>query len=135
MLYAATLELVDGDTRLVLDVDALVASATESHVAFAPFRKRTVEFRGHDFEAFLQQYLKHKVSRVNVTAVDGYQVSLSGIEGQTWMLVTHEDGKPLELRTHGPLRLIQTNIGDRDPNNMSLFDDWIWMIERIEVVD
>ncbi|NVK01736.1 MAG: hypothetical protein HWE12_09355, partial [Oceanospirillaceae bacterium] len=117
------------------DVEALVASATESHTAFAPFRKRIVEFRGHDFEAFLQANLGRNVSQVKITAVDGYQVSLNDIEGRGWMLVTHEDGQPLELRTHGPLRLIQTDIGRRDPKNMSLFDDWIWMIERIEAVD
>jgi len=43
-------------------------------------------------------------------------------------------GKPLTLRLHGPLRIIERDYGSRDPENLRNFNNWLWMLDRIEVL-
>lgn len=132
---ASDLDIVDGDKTLSFTLATLYAEADMSTSLYAPFRKQNVEFRGFDFQKFLRDRVGKDVQTVRITAADGYEVNLGQLDTGTWMLVTHENGEPLTLKNLGPLRLIETDIGDRDPENMSLFDDWIWMLRKIEVVN
>ena len=132
---ATDLEIVDGEKVYSYQLANLYTEARDTARLYAPFRKQNVEFRGFDFERFLRDRVGRDVQSVRITAADGYEVNMAQLRGGTWMLVTHENGEPLTLKNLGPLRLIQTDIGDRDPENMSLFDDWIWMVKKIEVVN
>lgn len=132
---AGDLDLLRGDQLKSLSFAELREGATEQSEGFDPFRKRNVVYRGYNFNAFLQREFGGLVDHIRVTAQDGYQIELKSLTRSDWVLVTHEDGEPLSIRSHGPLRLVQTDLQGRDPHNMSLYDDWIWMIRRIEVLD
>lgn len=132
---AADLEIVDGEKAYSYQLASLYAEAQDTARLYAPFRKQNVNFRGFDFEQFLRDKVGRDVRSVRITAADGYEVTMAELSGGNWMLVTHENDEPLTLKSLGPLRLIQTEIDGRDPENMSLFDDWIWMVKKIEVVN
>ncbi|NOI65502.1 hypothetical protein F0227_04625 [Vibrio sp. 99-8-1] len=85
-------------------------------------------------ESLIKQYLLINPQSIKLVAVDNYSVTMNNWQERHWLLVTKEDGKPITLRQHGPIRLIEVEYGDRDPANLRNFNDWIWMIKRIEVI-
>ncbi|PAU79572.1 hypothetical protein CK498_03390 [Halomonas salipaludis] len=70
--------------------------------------------------------------QLTFTAWDDYVVTLGGWDDPNWILVTHQDGEPLGVRERGPVRLVERDYGDRDPDSLRNFNDWVWMIREIE---
>ena len=131
---ADTLTLIEGGRTVNLDLDEIRSGANEEITLFAPFRRKEVTFRGYYLSQFLDTRFALNASHLKITAIDGYTVDFVGWDRDDWFLVTHEDGVPLSVRDHGPLRLIEVDLNGRSPTNLSLYDDWIWMINQIEVL-
>ncbi|RCV87381.1 hypothetical protein DU505_17610 [Billgrantia montanilacus] len=90
--------------------------------------------RGLVFRDLLIQHFGGVPESLHFYAWDDYDVALGGWNDDNWILVTHQDGEPLALRDRGPVRLVERDYGDRDPANLRNFNDWVWMIKRIEAV-
>lgn len=131
--YASALTVDYGERQLELDLNDIVAGSNYSHRMYGPFRRQEVWFEGYRFKEFLEDVTGESVDTVTVHAIDGYRSQITDIQSSSWVLVTKENGHTLSIREHGPLRLIETNLGGRSAQNISLFDDWVWMIDRIVV--
>ncbi|OAZ96321.1 hypothetical protein ADS46_02775 [Halomonas sp. G11] len=88
--------------------------------------------QGMPFADFLARHFGRVPDKLRFTAWDGYEVTLGDWDDPNWYLVTIENGKPLSLRSRGPVRLVEREYGDRDVNSLREFNDWIWMIRSIE---
>lgn len=132
---AYTLTLHDGKTTMELSVEEI-----GTHVPlyrfdlYDPYQGQTVEMEGVIFRDFLAHHLGEVPPALRFTAWDDYQVTLSGWSDPNWYLITHENGAPITLRERGPLRLVERNYGDRDTGHLRDFNEWVWMIRRIEAL-
>ncbi|CUB04314.1 hypothetical protein [Marinomonas fungiae] len=133
--HVSALTLVSEDKEISLTTAQLVEQANYTHEMYGPFRRQTTLFEGFILTDFLKQQLGVNATSVRFIAFDGYDLTLNNVDQRKLMLVVKENGEVLTVRNHGPLRLIETDLGGHDPKNISLFDDWVWMIKRIEVVD
>lgn len=133
--HVSALTLLSKGQQVTLSSAELVTQANDSHEMFAPFRRQMVFFEGFLLADFLRQHLGVSVKTARFTAYDGYKLTLKNIDQRKLMLVVKENGTALTIRNHGPVRLIETDLGGRDANNLSLFDDWVWMIKQVEVLD
>lgn len=133
--HVSALTLLSKDKQVTLTSAQLAAQANYSHEMFAPFRRQTVLFEGFLLSEFLQHHLGVTAQSARFSAYDGYELTLTDIDQRKLMLVVKENGEELTVRNHGPVRLIETDLGGRNPKNISMFDDWVWMIKQIEVVD
>ena len=124
--------LNDENVRLELPVEDLRKQAKTEFTIFAPFRSSEVRMRGILLETLLEQHLSRVPDRIKLVAIDGYETTLEHWQLNHWVIVTHENGQPLSLRQQGPLRMVERDYGDRDPKNLRNFNDWIWMLQRIE---
>jgi hypothetical protein len=129
-----TLILVDNEKQIELSMESLRAEADVEFTLFAPFRGQDVRIRGLLLESFFEKHLSRVPERIRLVADDGYELPFENWKPNHWVLVTHEDGVPLTLRTQGPIRLVERNYAGRDPKSLRNFNDWIWMLKRIEVL-
>lgn len=129
-----TLVLVDNEKQIELSVESLRAEADVEFTLFAPFRGRKVRMRGILLESFFEKHLSRVPKRIRLVAYDGYELPFENWKPDHWVLVTHEDGTPLTLRRQGPLRLVEREYSGRDPKILRNFNDWVWMLKRIEVL-
>lgn len=129
------LKFVHNETELVLSNEELANNSNVTHQMFGPFRYADVVFEGYDLSKLLQHTLNVTAKSIRVSALDGYQMVLDDVDTRPLMLVVKENGKTLSIREHGPARIIEKDYGGRDWRNISLFDDWVWMIQEIEVLD
>lgn len=129
-----TLRLLTKNKESNISIESLRQQADIEFTIFAPFRGREVQIRGLLLDTFFQKYLSTVPERFTLIAHDDYTLTFENWQPNHWILVTHEDGKPLSLRQHGPLRLVERDYGKRDPKNLRNFNDWIWMLKAIEVL-
>ncbi|HKK33638.1 MAG TPA: hypothetical protein VJ934_08770 [Desulfomicrobiaceae bacterium] len=134
LAHEETLSLVNNGKAIELSVDSLRAEADLEFTLFAPFRGQDVRIRGLLLESFFEKHLSRVPERIRLVAGDGYELPFENWKPNHWVLVTHEDGVPLTLRTQGPIRLVERNYAGRDPKILRNFNDWIWMLKRIEVL-
>ncbi|TPE51583.1 hypothetical protein FJM67_09310 [Maribrevibacterium harenarium] len=132
--YSQDLIFKENNRIMVVSLEELRRLANEEVTRYAPFRRKEVTFRGYYLAQLLESRFAYNAKDLRIEAIDGYAVELKDWDRDNWFLVTHEDGEPLTLRNHGPLRLIEVDTADRSPTNLSLYDDWIWMIRSIEVL-
>lgn len=133
--HVSALTLLGKGKEITLSPSELIAQVNYTHQMYGPFRRENTLFEGYQLSEFLSQHFGEPIGSVRLTAIDGYQLTLNDIDQRRLMLVVKENGQPLSIRNHGPLRLIETDLGGRDPRNISLFDDWIWMIDQIEALN
>ena len=126
--------LVDKTTRLEIPVESVRQQADLEFIIFEPFRGRQVTIRGLFLEQLLQKHLSRVPEKIRLTAHDEYEMVFANWKSNHWVVVTHEDGKPLSLRNQGPLRLIERHYQGRDPENLRDFNDWVWMLQTIAAV-
>lgn len=120
--------------EILLSVHELREQADVEFAFYDPYLAEEVEIRGLIFRDLLTAHLGGVPETLHFYAWDEYDVALGGWNDDNWILVTHQDGEPLSLRERGPVRLVERDYGDRDPGNLRNFNDWIWMIKRIEAV-
>jgi len=82
---------------------------------------------------FLKEAGLEKLPKIQVTALDGYSVSIPREDWTRWpvLLATRRDGAPLSVRNKGPLRLIFPMALDRELSVRSMGTHWAWMIRSI----
>lgn len=129
-----SLYLVYDEKVIAIPLASLRLQSTTELEIFSPFRNKEITVHGVFLESLIKQYLLINPQSIKLVAVDNYSVTMNNWQKRHWLLVTKEDGKPITLRQHGPIRLIEVEYGDRDPANLRNFNDWIWMIKRIEVI-
>ncbi|WED22170.1 hypothetical protein L3Q72_01750 [Vibrio sp. JC009] len=136
MCYAGSepLVLIDRDTRVEVSIDELRSQADTEFTMFAPFRHREVRIKGILLEDLLSRYLSKVPERIRFTALDDYQITFDNWKKNQWVVVTHEDGKPLSVRQQGPLRVVEMDLNGKNVNNLREFNDWIWMLAKIEIL-
>jgi len=121
----------DGEDR-ALPIETLREQADETFSFYDPYLGRDVDIRGLPLGEWARASFGDRPERLTLEAVDGFEVVFDEWPGPSWVLVTHHDGEPIGLREKGPLRLVERDYGDRDLDNLRSFNEWIWMIERIE---
>ncbi|WP_391089249.1 hypothetical protein [Vibrio sp. NH-UV-68] len=132
--YAATemIELVANNEIVRISVAELREQADTEMTIYAPYRSQDVAMKGVYVEDLLAKHFPAVPNSITLTALDGYAVKLDDWLKKHWLLVTHENGQPLTLRQHGPVRLVESSYEGRDPSNLRNFNNWIWMVVRIE---
>ena len=128
------LELTDGKRKLEVPIEEVRDQAKMEFTIYAPFRGREVRMKGILLDDLLKHYLSRIPKQIKLIAIDGYEVTFADWQPDHWIVVTHEDDNPLSLRNHGPLRLVEVSLGDKNPNNLRNFNDWLWMLQRIEIL-
>ncbi|GHC35238.1 hypothetical protein [Aidingimonas halophila] len=123
----------DGEER-VIPIERLRQQADVEFSFHDPYRSREVSIRGLAFAEWVRENFDPVPERLRFAAWDDYEATLADWDDPQWVLVTHEDGRPIGLQEKGPLRLVERDYGERDPDNLRNFNDWIWMIKRIEGV-
>nr|WP_228577374.1 hypothetical protein [Halomonas sp.] len=129
-----TLQLRDGDRDITLSVEALRERADVEFRFYEPYLTEDTEMRGLVFRDLLIEHFGRVPPQLHFQAWDDYDVTLAGWDDPNWILVTHQNGEPISLRDRGPLRLVERDYGNRDPDNLRNFNDWVWMIRSIEAV-
>jgi hypothetical protein len=132
--YAAieSVEVITDKGTIQVPIETLRSESNDVIAIFAPYRGRQVEMKGIYLEDFIARYSSKEPVSVTLTALDDYQVSLENWPKKHWLLVTHEDGKPLTIRQHGPIRLVESSYEETKASNLRSFNDWIWMVTKIE---
>ena len=125
--------LIDKETQIKISVDQFRDQAKTEFTINDPFQEKEIQVKGILLETLFKQYLSYIPKRFKLIALDGYEVSFSHWQKKHWLIVTHEDGQPISLRQRGPLRLIERAPNGKNPKNLRSFNDWIWMLQRIEV--
>ncbi|CAM3345752.1 hypothetical protein [Halomonas lysinitropha] len=121
-----------GEQETRLPVAELRNRADVRFTFFDPYLAEEVEVTGLVFRELLEEQFGEVPERLAFTAWDDYEVTLGGWDDPNWILVTHQDGRPIGLRERGPVRLVERDYGSRDTANLRNFNDWVWMIRRIE---
>ncbi|MCH8529565.1 MAG: hypothetical protein LAT65_01810 [Saccharospirillum sp.] len=124
--------LIQGGVERTLSLSDLRDSADVATELYEPFRRDQIEIRGIRFADFVRQNFEGTPSAIELQAHDGYTIKITDWQDRNWILMTHEGERPLTLRTHGPVRLVQEDLRDRNPEILRDFIDWVWMIQRIE---
>ncbi|MEL7291271.1 MAG: hypothetical protein AAGJ78_02030 [Pseudomonadota bacterium] len=127
-----SIEVITDKGKVQVPIETLRSESNDIIVIFAPYRGRKVEMKGIYLEDFIARYSSKEPVSVTLTALDDYQVSLNNWPKKHWLLVTHEDGKPLTVRQHGPVRLVESSYEETEVSNLRSFNDWIWMVTKIE---
>ncbi|MHA7880107.1 MAG: hypothetical protein ACX931_09965 [Saccharospirillum sp.] len=124
--------LVQSDESRLLSLDDLRAQAGQAVSLYEPFRKDEISIRGVRLADFVREHFNGSPSAITLQAHDGYSIEITDWQDRNWILMTHENDRPLTLRTQGPVRLVQEDLRDRNPEILRDFIDWVWMIKRIE---
>ncbi|WP_236645439.1 hypothetical protein [Aidingimonas lacisalsi] len=128
------LVISQNDREHVIPVETLRQQADIEFTFHDPYQRQEITVRGLAFSEWIRDHFDPVPEKLRIMGWDGYETVFEGWDDPRWVLVTHENGRPLGLREKGPLRLVERDYGDRDPDNLRSFNDWIWMIKRIEVV-
>jgi hypothetical protein len=128
------LTLIDNGTQIELSVESLRQAANTEFTLFSPFSQRDIQVKGILLEDLLQTHFSTVPKKIKLVAIDGYEVFLTGWQKDHWLIVTHEDGQPISIRQRGPLRIVERDYNNKNPKNLRDFNDWIWMLQQIEIV-
>lgn len=126
--------LIDQDRKIQLPLDDLRQKADMELSLYDPFRGEELQIRGIMLDKLLKDYFGRLPDRLKLTAHDGYALVFDKWTRNNWVLVTHENGRPISLRQRGPLRLVELDIGEKNKKNLRDFNDWVWMLETIEAI-
>jgi len=122
--------LVNGGKPVAVDMASLDALPKQSLTIVEPFVKKSMTFTGVSF-ADLLTAAKATGKSVNLHALDDFEATLSVavLREAGVLLATRADGKPLELKSGGPVRLVfpKSSTAGKDTNN------WVWSIDQITV--
>ncbi|WP_417581698.1 hypothetical protein [Nitrincola sp.] len=133
----ATVTLVTPSGELQISANELRAMAGNELEIYDPFQRVSIPVRGVDLIDFIEHFATDhsQASRLKFIASDDYETHISQWNSGNWLLVTHENGHELRLRDHGPIKLVEKSLGNRNPENLRNFNDWVWMITTIEVLE
>lgn len=122
--------LVNGGKPVAVDMASLDALPKQSLTIVEPFVKKSMTFTGVGFGDLLTA-AKATGTSVKIHALDDFEATLSvaALREAGVLLATKADGKPLELKSGGPVRLVfpPSVEAGKDTNN------WVWSIDEITV--
>lgn len=130
-----SLTIVDDGISTQVSIDEI---RKQSHLEFSiyePFKEKKVQMKGIYLDDLLIRYLSKVPQNITLYALDGYQTKFHAWKKRHWVIVTYEDSKALNLRSKGPLKVVETDISGKDPKNLRDFNDWVWMLNKIEVAE
>ncbi|KDE40529.1 MAG: hypothetical protein ACK4L8_02860 [Nitrincola lacisaponensis] len=132
-----SITLITPEGEQTITIEQLRDLAGESLEIYDPFKRETLSVRGIELPRFIEHFAAThtQASALRFVAADDYATLLNDWNQDNWLLVTHEQGQPLRLRDHGPVKLVEKQLGTRNPENLRNFNDWVWMIKQIEVVE
>lgn len=130
--WPESIEIQQGENTTAMSMVELREQADVSFRFYDPYLGREVDIRGFELSNWARDTFGDEVEALTLTAMDGFKVEFDELPELNWVLVTHHDGEAIGLRDKGPLRLVERDYGKRDIENLRLFNDWIWMITRIE---
>lgn len=125
--------LIDNKIQIEIPLEQLREEAKTEFIINDPFQNKELKVKGILLETLFQQYLSSSPKNIKLVAMDDYEVSLNYWQKNHWLIVTHENGIPISLRQRGPLRLVERGFNHKDQQNLRSFNDWIWMLKRIEI--
>lgn len=128
----ANLQLDDSGNTINIPLKILQQYSKTEFTLFSPDQKREVHIKGILLENLLQKYLTKVPDQVSLIAIDGYKQTFKNWQRNHWVIVTSEDGKPLSLKKKGPLKLVERSYSKKRLKNLRNFNQWIWMLQRIE---
>lgn len=129
------LTLVQGTEERTMNLDELHAQADVAMDIYEPFRRDHLSIRGIRLVDFIERHFQGTPGSIELQAHDGYTINLVDWQDSNWILMTHENDRPLTLRTQGPVRLVQEDLRDRNPDILRDFTDWVWMIKQVRVIE
>lgn len=127
--------LIQGTENRVMNLEELHTQANVTIAIYEPFRRDQISIQGIRLADFVAQHFEGTPGSIELQAHDGYTVVISNWQDRNWILMTHENDRPLTLRTHGPVRLVEEDLRNRDPNILRDFTEWVWMIQQIRAVE
>lgn len=127
--------LIQGTEQRVMNLEELHDQVNVALDIYEPFRRDQISIQGIRLADFVEQHFKGTPSSIELQAHDGYIVDITDWQDRNWILMTHENNRPLTLRTHGPVRLVEEDLRDRNPEILRDFTDWVWMIQQIRAVE
>ncbi|EQC05331.1 hypothetical protein K931_05441 [Aeromonas salmonicida subsp. pectinolytica 34mel] len=130
-----TLVLPDG-RQIALDDAALAALPQTQFKTATPWTTDMHDYRGPTLAAVLAAQGVKNVSKIAVSALNGYQqvVDLALFEEAPLTLVRHEDGKPLTRRNKGPLWLLIPLSSYPKLDIPLIHNCMVWQVTRIEII-
>lgn len=99
-----------------------------------PYLKKDVIYGGVLLDFFVKYYGKENVSKILITAIDDYQVTIykKDWENNTILLSSKYNGHYASYQERGPLRIIYPNYDSSLKKYNKNLVNWIWMIKSIE---
>jgi hypothetical protein len=122
--------LVNGGQSLAIDLASLDALPSQTLTIVEPFVMQTVTFTGVGF-ADLLDAVKSPGQSITLHALDDYEVTLDAavLQEPGVMLATEADGKPIDVASGGPVRLVFPASSESGKDT----DLWVWSIDQITV--
>jgi len=122
--------LVNGGQPLAVDLASFSALPEQRLTVVEPFVRQAMTFTGVGF-ADLLNAAKATGQSVTLHALDDYEVTLDAavLREPGVMLATQADGKPIDVASGGPVRLVfpASSASGKDT------DLWVWSIDEITV--
>jgi hypothetical protein len=137
MADESTISLITPSGEMQISVNELREMADSELEIHDPFQRADISVRGIDLITFIEHFAADhsQANSLKFTASDDYETHISHWNSGNWLLVTHENGRSLRLRDHGPIKLVEKSLGNRNPENLRNFNDWVWMVTQIEVLE
>jgi hypothetical protein len=122
--------LVNGGRPLRADLSSFDALPTQTLTVVEPFVKKSMTFEGVGF-ADLLNAAKATGTSLTVHAADDYEVTFDAamLQDEGALLATHVDGKPIEVRSGGPVRMIFPASSKAGKDT----DLWVWSVDQVLV--
>jgi hypothetical protein len=129
--YAEKITIINGKVKSI-DVKNIPAKYIEKFTIFEPYESKNRTFEGISLKNFTTLY-GNNPSKINITAIDYFvsKFNVNDINNGKWIFVFKQDGKYLTPKEKGPARIIDKTFQLQD-KKLTVFDQWVWMIEEVE---
>lgn len=130
----AAVTVVGDDGPIDVSVADLEAMGLMRVTTDSPWEKGRLVFEGILFRDFLKKVGLDGAEEILVRAADNYTQTIpraDWIDGPL-LLATRQDGKPLTLRTQGPVRLVYPILDHPEYDTEVHKRRWVWAITSIE---
>lgn len=129
--YGETITIKNGKVKS-LDIHNIPTKDIVKFSIFEPYEGKNRTFEGISLKNFATLYGKNP-SKITITAIDYFESKFDSkdINNEKWIFVFKQDGKYITPKEKGPARIIDKTFQLKD-KKLTLFDQWVWMIEEVE---
>ncbi len=124
-----------GETRYTPEM--LEAMAPHRMTTITPWRRQPAMFDGVLLTDVLAANGLDQEDAIRVIAENGYAVEIERRVWETWpvLIATRVNGEAHSKRERGPLQFVLPMSQDAQSGTGRMTSNWVWMAERIELVD